>query len=84
MTKNGTVAQFPSMEDFRSMSETDNEKGPELPTGNWTVTPQALAQLYVEKHEQMHQVKIGNWNEHFNRLTIWSLGLEQQGHVRHQ
>lgn len=55
MTKNGTVAQFPSMEDFRSMSETDNEKGPELPTGNWTVTPQALAQLYVEKHEQMHQ-----------------------------
>lgn len=31
-------------------------KLPDLPKGNWTSTPQALAQLYINGHEQMHQV----------------------------
>lgn len=59
MTRNGTVAPFQSLEeDERSISvggET-KAKGLDMPKGNWTVSPYALAQLYVNGHEQMKQV----------------------------
>ena len=54
MNANGTVVV--PFEDPRSMSITDEPKQPELPKGNWTATPLALAQLYVQGHEQMRQV----------------------------
>uniref|UniRef100_A0A914LZZ6 Peptidase M14 carboxypeptidase A domain-containing protein n=1 Tax=Meloidogyne incognita TaxID=6306 RepID=A0A914LZZ6_MELIC len=55
MTNNGTLimSQPPSAE----LDENDQIKLPDLPKGNWTSTPQALAQLYIEGHEQMRQNK---------------------------
>uniref|UniRef100_A0A914L0K0 Peptidase M14 carboxypeptidase A domain-containing protein n=1 Tax=Meloidogyne incognita TaxID=6306 RepID=A0A914L0K0_MELIC len=55
MTNNGTLimSQPPSAE----LDENDQIKLPDLPKGNWTSTPQALAQLYIDGHEQMRQNK---------------------------
>lgn len=53
MTNNGTLimSQPPSAE----LDEDDQIKLPDLPKG--TATPQALAQLYIDGHEQMRQNK---------------------------
>jgi hypothetical protein len=53
MTDNGTLMSQPLSYE---LDEDEQIKLPNLPKGNFTSTPQALAQLYIDGHEQMRQV----------------------------
>lgn len=55
ITKNGTVAPYPSMEDPELSSETSQNKMPISSDSNGTITPFSLAQMYVSGHELMRQ-----------------------------